>query len=184
MIVDPNNNNITLWESGVIVSYLIATYDKSNTLAYASSPEAFQLQQWSYFQASGQGPYFGQAAWYVSLLHIQILSSGLLLSELATVTEYTRFNLFHSEPLPYTRERYNNEIKRVASVLDSHLADRTWLVGDKCTYADLSFVMWDAQIAFIMKDANDPWDPAQYPNFMRWQEAMLTRDSVIIVLEA
>ena len=66
-IIDPNNDDITLFESGAIVSYLIATYDKSSALTYTSSPERFQLQQWSYFQASGQGPYFGQAAWYVSI---------------------------------------------------------------------------------------------------------------------
>lgn len=65
-IIDPNTN-ITLFESGAIVSYLITTYDKSNSLTYTSSPETFHLQQWAYFQASGQGPYFGQAAWYVSI---------------------------------------------------------------------------------------------------------------------
>ena len=93
-----------------------------------------------------------------------------------------RFALFHPEPLPSARERYYNEVKRVASVLDSSLADRTWLVGDKCTYADLSFVMWNAQIPYILKDAKDPWDPAKYPNFTRWQEAMLAKDSVKHVL--
>ncbi|CAD6581305.1 MAG: hypothetical protein ASARMPRED_000578 [Alectoria sarmentosa] len=154
-IIDPNNDDITLFESGAIVSYLIATYDKSSALTYTSSPERFQLQQWSYFQASGQGPYFGQAAW---------------------------FNIFHPEPLPSARERYNNEINRVAGVLDAHLANRDWLVGDKCTYADLSFVMWNAQIAFILKDAKDAWDPADYPYFTRWQDAMLARHSVKHVL--
>lgn len=64
-IIDPNTD-ITLFESGAIVSYLITTYDNSNSLTYTSSPEKFHLEQWAYFQASGQGPYFGQAAWYVS----------------------------------------------------------------------------------------------------------------------
>ncbi len=41
--------------------------------------------------------------------------------------------------------------------------------------ADLSFVIWNIQIPFIAKDA---WDPAEYPNFTRWQEAMLARDSL------
>lgn len=66
-IIDPNTG-ITLFESGAIVAYLISTYDKTNSVTYTSSPETFQLQQWSYFQASGQGPYFGQAAWYA--LHL------------------------------------------------------------------------------------------------------------------
>lgn len=70
----------------------------------------------------------------------------------------------------------------MASILDSHLANRTWLVGDKCTYADLAFVMWNPQVPFILKEAKDPWDPAKYPNFKRWQEAMLARDSVKYVM--
>lgn len=61
-IVDPNND-ITLWESGAIIQYLIDTYDKDNKISYSIFPEKYLTQQWSFFQASGQGPYFGQAAW-------------------------------------------------------------------------------------------------------------------------
>ena len=93
-----------------------------------------------------------------------------------------RFNLFHPEPLPSARERYNNEIKRVVRVLDSHLSDRTWLVGDKCTYADLCFVMWNVQIGFILKDTKDGWDNTKYPHFKRWHEAMMGRDSMKYVM--
>lgn len=63
-IKDPNYNDIILFESGAIVIYLISKYDRSNALTYTDSPKVFELLQWSYFQASGQGPYFGQAAWY------------------------------------------------------------------------------------------------------------------------
>lgn len=82
-IEDPNTG-IVLWESGAIIEYLIDTYDKSGTFTYSSSPEKYYLQQWyvarkrlvlSYnevltcsirlhFQVSGQGPYFGQRAWF------------------------------------------------------------------------------------------------------------------------
>ena len=61
-IEDPNTG-ITLWESAAIISYLIDTYDKEHKLDYTSTPEKYLLEQWSYFQASGQGPYFGQCAW-------------------------------------------------------------------------------------------------------------------------
>ena len=179
-IIDPNTD-ITLWESGAIVSYLVATYDKSDKLTYASSPEKFQLQQWSYFQASGQGPYFGQAAWYV-LFKPSTSVRVRCFSIQHRSFQMNRFYIFHPEPLPSARERYTNEINRVASVLDAHLTGRSWLVGDKCTYADLAFVMWNAQISFILKDAKEPWDAAKYPNFARWQESMLARDSVKHVL--
>ena len=37
-------------------------------------------------------------------------------------------------------ERYRKEILRVWGVLESVLATRDWLVSDKCTVADLSFI--------------------------------------------
>ena len=55
-------------------------------------------------------------------------------------------------------------------------ASKDWLVGDKCTYADLAFVMWNAQLDYIMQGHG--WNIADYPNFKRWQEAMLARDSL------
>ena len=60
-----------------------------------------------------------------------------------------RFNLFHPEPLQSAKERYNAEVNRLVVVLDTHLKDKSWLVGDKCTYADLVFVMWNLQIAYV-----------------------------------
>ena len=40
--------------------------------------------------------------------------------------------------------------------------------------------MWNSQVAFIMsKSAKDQeWDEDQFPNFKKWQSAMLARDSV------
>lgn len=152
-IIDPNTD-IKLFESGAIVQYLIDTYDKERRLTYDSFPEKYHLLQWSFFQASGQGPYFGQAAW---------------------------FNMYHPEKVESALLRYGNELKRIVGVLDRALKDREWLVGDKCTYADLAFVMWNCMIDFFMKDRKehpDAWDITEFPNFKRWQEAMLARDSL------
>lgn len=52
-IIDPNTD-ITLWESGAIVEYLVDTYDKENKLTVDSLAEKWHLKQYSYFQASGQ----------------------------------------------------------------------------------------------------------------------------------
>jgi glutathione S-transferase len=50
-------------------------------------------------------------------------------------------------------ERYNNEIKRVFRVLDSVLAKQKYLVGDKVTIADLSFIPWNvAVVTWIIPD--------------------------------
>jgi glutathione S-transferase len=39
-------------------------YDKDGKLHYTSGPEKYWQSQWAMFQMSGQGPYFGQRAWF------------------------------------------------------------------------------------------------------------------------
>lgn len=56
------------------------------------------------------------------------------------------FQRYHSEKIPSAIERYNNEIKRVFGVLDGVLSKQKYLVGDKVTIADLSFVQWNSMI--------------------------------------
>ena len=91
---------------------------------------------------------------------------------------FQRFNLFHPEPLPSAKDRYNAEIIRVIGVLNTHLKDKSWLVGDKCTYADLAFVMWNIQVPFVLKDAKDPFNIDDFPHYKKWMEAMQARDSL------
>ncbi|KAJ6088361.1 hypothetical protein N7486_009622 [Penicillium sp. IBT 16267x] len=60
-IYDPNTD-LRLWESGAIVEYLVERYDTSRKISFESgSMEAQLARQWLFFQASGQGPYYGQA---------------------------------------------------------------------------------------------------------------------------
>lgn len=58
-------------------------------------------------------PYFGQAGWFM---------------------------YYHEEKIPSAIERYQKEILRVFGVLESVLSKQEWLVGGKCTIADLSFI--------------------------------------------
>ena len=99
-------------ESNAIIQYLVDKYDKDLTIS-VDGDEKYKQLQWLYFQASGQGPYFGQVAW---------------------------FSMYHPEKIPSAVERYRNEIKRVYTVLESVLSKQEWLVGGKLTVADLSFV--------------------------------------------
>ncbi|KAI0537508.1 glutathione S-transferase [Xylaria digitata] len=150
---DPNTN-ITLWESCAINEYLIDKHDAEHKLTHTTSPGKYLEKQYLYFQASGQGPYYGQAAW---------------------------FNSFHPEPVPSAKERYGNETRRIISVLDGILADRKYLVGEKITYADLAFVTWDHFVDWCV--APNSWDINAYPNFKRWHEEMMARPSVVEALE-
>ena len=61
---DPNTG-LTLWESGAIIEYLLDTYDVGKTLSPTSTEQKWQAKCWMHFQMSGQGPYYGQRAWFV-----------------------------------------------------------------------------------------------------------------------
>ncbi|KAM3069224.1 hypothetical protein ACMFMG_010740 [Clarireedia jacksonii] len=153
-IHDPNTD-LTLWESGAIINYLMTTYDKENNLQPEDLLEKFKAQQWLFFQVSGQGPYFGQ---------------------------YTWFSLMHPEKIPSAIERYTNEIHRVTKVLDVALEGKEYLVGDKLTYADLSFVSWYQAVGrfpgFSLEDFK-----AKAPNFAAWMGKMFERPTVKKVFE-
>lgn len=145
-IEDPNTG-IVLWESAAIILYLIDTYDTTNKISYPDSPSKWHTAQWLAFQVSGQGPYFGQATW---------------------------FQVFHPEKLPSAIERYQNEIARVNGVLDAALQGKQWLVGDKCTYADIAFVTWTS----IGKAMDGGKSEGKYPAFEDWYARLMQRESV------
>ncbi|KAL4950762.1 glutathione transferase [Aspergillus filifer] len=98
-IEDPNTQ-ITLWESGAIIQYLIEQYDKDHKLSYGTLRERQFCNQWLHFQMSGQGPYYGQCA-------------------CPPPRERT-----------LAIERYTEEIHRILGVLNRVLEGKTWLVGD------------------------------------------------------
>lgn len=143
---------MTLWESGAIIEYLIATYDTSHTLSFDTSPEKFQTVQFLHYQMSGQGPYFGQAAW---------------------------FQYYHAEKVPSAVERYQNEIRRVLGVLDGILAGgKEYLVGGKCTYADLAFLPWSANIQGLLGVDTKQIEEVDFPNYGRWMKRLSERPAV------
>lgn len=156
-IYDPNTD-LTLWESGAIVLYLIDRYDTEHKLSFpAGTNEAYLTQQWLFFQASGQGPYYGQAMW---------------------------FKMFHPEQLPSAKERYVAEINRVTGVLEGWLAkqevpagsDGPWLVGGRLSYADLAFIPWQVVVGKVLGD--EGYDVAVYPHVKNWLDRMTARESV------
>ncbi|KAG6357236.1 hypothetical protein INS49_015114 [Diaporthe citri] len=163
-IQDPNTG-ITLWESGAILLYLIDKYDPDRKLSFAlGTTEWYHAQQWLFFQTSGQGPYYGQAAW---------------------------FNKFHHEKLPSAVERYVKEAHRVTGVLEGHLTKQRetfgeeateasggpWLVGNKLSYADLAWVSWQLILPMVVS-AENGLDLGQYPVVADWVARMNKRESV------
>lgn len=102
----------------------------------------------------GQGPYFGQATWFAR---------------------------FHTEQIPSAIDRYVAEILRVTGVLDNALRDNGtgWLVGDRVTYADLSFVTWASIAEGLLKQLGR-WEgfEARFATYAAWLAALRCMESV------
>ena len=147
---------------------MIDKYDTEHKLSYpAGTNEYYLMKQWLHFQMSGQGPYYGQA-WYIPPL------PNLL--ALPTIPRWFRF--YHEPKIPSAIDRYINEIRRVSGVLDGVLAGHKYLVGDKCTYADLAFITWQTSINKIIE-----YDPAKdFPNVQAWLDRMSERPAIKAVL--
>ncbi|KAI9725345.1 MAG: glutathione S- transferase, nitrogen catabolite repression regulator [Chrysothrix sp. TS-e1954] len=155
-IHDPNTD-VVMFESGAIIEYLIDTYDNYHKLSYPhKSKQDYLTKQWLFFQASGQGPYYGQGMHFI---HI------------------------HPAKVQSAIDRYTKEVKRVIMVLNAHLEKEAtgWLVGGKCTYADLSFLPWNylAIIDLLSKDES----LADAPHFKKWHEAMMIRPSTKVAFK-
>lgn len=108
---------------------------------------------------TSKGPYFGQLAW---------------------------FKKFHPEPVPSAEERYSNEVKRVSGVLEGYLkrqktnGDGPWLVGDRISYADISFLSWQLIAVTFFAGA---YDPSEFPTVTAWVEKMKNRPAIKKVTE-
>lgn len=70
----------------------------------------------------------------------------------------------------------------MTSVLNTVLAKKEYLVGDKATYADLSFVPWFQLLPLIFSDETVDW-AADYPHYHAWLERLLARPAVQKVVE-
>jgi glutathione S-transferase len=166
-IHDPNTN-LTIWESGAIIEYLIERYDTQEPRKLSFTPrsaEAELARSFLHLQVSGQGPYYGQAYW---------------------------FKMYHAEKVPSAVERYVNEAKRVTGVLDKWLAkqkeankenlgDGPWLVGNKLSYADIAFIPWQRSVHTVMVE--EGFNADEFPHAKDWIERMVAREPLKAVLD-
>ncbi|EMD31023.1 hypothetical protein CERSUDRAFT_120156 [Gelatoporia subvermispora B] len=150
-LIDHKNGDLAIWESGAIIVYLADKYDPEGKFSVQGDEKYAQLQ-WLFFQASGQGPYFGQAVW---------------------------FKKYHPEQLPSVVERYQKETLRVLGVLESVLSKQEWLVGGKLTVADLSFIPWNNfATALILADYPDFNFEKDFPATAAWHSKLTSRPAI------
>ena len=99
-MVDRDNNDFKVFESGAILIYLA---EKAGKLLPTDADKRSLALQWLMFQMGGIGPMQGQAL------------------------VFTR-NV--PEKIPFVIDRYLNETKRLYQVLDRRLAEEDYLAGD------------------------------------------------------
>lgn len=178
-IIDHDNGDHPVWESGSILVYLCQRAGRDCSLYSDDFTEQSTINSWLFYQASGHAPMIGQA------LH---------------------FRYFHPEMIPSAVERYTNEVRRIYAVVEMRLAEireqlitdldderfslgttplseskyfdePIWLVGNRITVADLSFVTWNHvvdRIGIVLKN--------EYPEVYKWTNHMLARPQVIRAL--
>ena len=147
-----NRGQRLTFQSGAIMDYLLEQYDKEKLISFTSLLEIYHMKQWLQFQTTTQGP---------TLQHI--------------------FHWAFIDSNPAARAGYVNDFRRVLQVLNDELADKRWLVGDKCSAADLSFVPFHNGIGFVMRD-DKPDMELEFPHLDAWFKRMLQRPAVQKVL--
>jgi glutathione S-transferase len=141
VLIDHAQNDHVVWESTAILLYLVQIYDtEENTLWPKSIFEQSQVNQWLMLQASGQGPTIGQAFW---------------------------FGYWHNEILQSAYQRYVKETRRILMVLEKWLDGQKWLVGEKMSVADVSFLSWYEEAYLVDIDLGK-----EFPAVEKWLETM------------
>lgn len=148
--INPNGKTPAIEDDGVRVfdsnAILLYLSEKSGRLGGTPENRA-ELLSWMMFVASGLGPYSGQSV---------------------------HFRHAAPEQIPYAANRYQREAQRHYEVLDTHLADRTYLVGEEFSIADIAAWGWVDKAGVVLGDA----ELAGFPNLKRWFDSINSRPAV------
>jgi GSH-dependent disulfide-bond oxidoreductase len=138
----PDGKPISLFESGAILLYLAA---KTGKFLPAMDRAKYEVLQWLMFQMGTVGPMLGQTH---------------------------HFRLYAPEKVEYAINRYSNEAKRIYGVIDSRLAQHTYLGGSDYSIADIATFpwlrSWERQGVVL----------ADYPRLQAWFNKMAERPAV------
>ncbi len=113
-IVDHDNGDFAVFESGAILIYLA---EKSGKLLPTEPKARSRVLQWLMFQMGGVGPMMGQA---------------------------NVFFRYAPEKIPYAIERYQREVRRLFEVMERQLATSEYIAGPDYSIADIALWSWIA----------------------------------------
>ncbi len=92
---------------------------------------------------------------------------------------FGHFYVYAPEKYEYPINRYTMEVKRQLDVLDRHLADNRYMVGDEYTIADMAIWPWyGAVVKNIVYGAAEFLEAHTYKNVIRWADEVAKRPAV------
>ena len=145
----PDGEPLPLFESGAILIYLA---DKSGRFLPSAPAARYETLQWLMFQVGGIGPMFGQ----VGFFH-----------------KFAGREFADKRP----RDRYVAEAQRLLRVLNLRLEERSWLMGDAYTIADIAVFPWVRNLIGFY-GAGELVGMADFPHVTRTLDAFLARPAV------
>lgn len=150
----PDGRPISLMESAAILIYLA---EKTGTFAPMDPDGKSACLQWLFFQMGHIGPMFGQFG------HFYV---------------YARDKCEH----PYPVKRYSDETRRLLAVLERHLTNRDYMLGESFSIADMAIAPWvDGLERFY--DARATLKLWEFPAVYEWLERCTQRPSYAVALE-
>ncbi|KAJ5041448.1 hypothetical protein J3E74DRAFT_231079 [Bipolaris maydis] len=145
-------------KSGIIIEYIEDLYDHDAKLKYTTFPEKYHQKNWKDYQIAGHDLFLGQKAY---------------------------FTMFHTDQdLSSVHEHYGNMTRWVLGVIERQLSKtgKPYLVGDKCTYADLMYIPFHLVLADkFMRNINENFEKEwkeKFPRCYKWNARLIQRDSV------
>jgi GST-like protein len=145
----PGGKPLALFESGAILIYLA---DKSGQFLSADPALRYETIEWVMFQMAAIGPMFGQLGFF---------------------HKFAGKDYEDKRP----RDRYLTETKRLLGVLDGRLQDRSWIMGDEYTIADIATVGWVRNLIGFY-EAREITGYDQFTALDAWLQRALARPAV------
>lgn len=138
----PNKKPLVIFEPGAILMYLA---EKSGKLMPEDSAGRFDVLQWLLFENSKIGPTLGN----------------------------TKHFMYHApEEVPYAVKRFNNEAKRIFTIIEKQLAENDFLAGEY-SIADIATYPW------VKEFERYGIDEDSIPFMCKWLERVNERKAVL-----
>jgi GST-like protein len=142
------NPPLRLFESGSMLFYLAEKFGEFLPTDIAKRTETMNWLMWQ----MGSAPFVGGG--------------------------FGHFYAYAPFKIQYAIDRYAMETKRQLDVLDKHLADKKYIIGDEYTIADIAIYPWYGNIVRGAYSAAEFLSTHEYKNVQRWLDLLSERPGV------